>query len=1495
MNDTLLYNGGLDFLQNLLERYFSENVITENKENYKIFLPKFQYKNLELFSMFPVYNLEDNTYKLVAWINFNITKNSFVSITLDNSNAYNEELKNIDYEMIRGEIEKYYNIVILEINTNRLEEYPDLLESEKNNIKNLLEEYNEEIKKFEFAEYQEKHTEENIENFEKEKCISDYEYALKMLEAHNSEKKKYEFEWNEPSGLKNASDKVLDTAYRFIKYGGIKLSLDEKNQINIYSNIAWLCDNNTTTDELYNAFVDSNSSINERKIICEKTSTFSCLPTKIEAVCRECKFEKCPKKYAGYVLYLYNNGLLEKALEERKKYREENEHNDYFNFVWKTNDGLKKVSKTIFDFAMALCDNGVIWIDRISVNNKLKIHSYYSCQDYRNLNNNIEDIDLEDLNKRKKSNNHTSLTRNLNSDMKVCAAYNNCRLGGCPFIVAGYIYYLKTLGNEQQIIDDRKFYDDNKEKIELEIQEELQKIIQEELEDEKRNTASFNEYKDEVENIENLFDMINSPYQRSFHCAITCKDKREREIFANKIKEELVNKEKIICRHKGRMYTYISLKNFSARTLYFSSGYIWANQDDTNVLKNKDEYWTCDGNGRYIRETDAVIKLEILKNHLYIIDEISEFIRDYQYVKTLTSNNLQRKQVERTIDILTNLEDNNYLIILGTEAEMDALFALDSRFKFVYQDSLFKIKEMPIKEMFDLYAGLLKSELLEEIRNNKSEIEKRFTNYVSLNKEFIPLSNREIAAYLANYTNKKDKIELPENIYKRETVDEALSSIIGLESVKNKLKDFEKYMLFQIRAKANGMNIASSNMHMIFTGNPGTGKTTIARIMAKMLYDLGMIKENKLVEVERKDLVAKYIGQTATQTSEVIEKALGGVLFIDEAYSLAKEKDNYGSEAIATLIKAMEDKKDQLVVIFAGYKDEMKTFLDSNAGIASRIGYTFDFPDYTPDELVKIFKVKISKMGFELDEESGVELKNICEYFSKRKAFGNGRFIDKLVQETIIKHSQDENCEVTKITSKDIPSIVELTASKNDSLINAQKALDSLVGLENLKAKVNEFTKYIQFIKDAQAEGVNIPNPNMHMIFTGNPGTGKTKVARIMAKLLFDMGYIHENKLVEVERKDLIGKYIGETAPKTAEVIEKAMGGVLFIDEAYSLSSNSSNDYGSEAIATLIKAMEDHKGEFVVIFAGYKKEMGKFMELNSGIASRIGYTFDFTDYEAKDLEEIFYKKIAELGLQIEEEAKENLHNLMQYFESVENFGNGRFVDKVLQNTLLKMAENRKENLIMILKEHIPTIKEMTDTFLGGKEMVDPSKISQESLKKTAAHEVGHATISYLLNNELGIKKITIKAEGMGTLGYVSYKDKDEYIIYKKSYILNRIKTCLAGMVAEDIYFGEHANGNTSDLEKASNLAYNMITKYGMSDLGYAYIKNPGGEIAKLVFGEQNKILKACYDETYELIKNNKSKMDLVVEYLLDKGEITEEEFKKIFNKNNEIIVDKDLI
>ena len=247
-------------------------------------------------------------------------------------------------------------------------------------------------------------------------------------------------------------------------------------------------------------------------------------------------------------------------------------------------------------------------------------------------------------------------------------------------------------------------------------------------------------------------------------------------------------------------------------------------------------------------------------------------------------------------------------------------------------------------------------------------------------------------------------------IKEEKTIDEvfaSLNELVGLEKVKKVLHELVDVISLKEKA-GDSLKIKDINLHMVFLGNPGTGKTTIARLIADILYNLKYIKENKLVEVSVKDLVAEYVGQTAPKTMAVIEKSMNGVLFIDEAYTLATKNDNsYNAEAIATLIQAMENYRDKLVVIFAGYTKEMQDFLDSNSGITSRIGYTLEFDDYTTDELIQIFLGMTKKAGFEVTEDAIDYLKEIIEKYRHMKNFGNARFVRNIYEKTVIRHASN--------------------------------------------------------------------------------------------------------------------------------------------------------------------------------------------------------------------------------------------------------------------------------------------------------------------------------------------------------------------------------------------------------------------------------------------------------------------------------------------------------
>ena len=249
-----------------------------------------------------------------------------------------------------------------------------------------------------------------------------------------------------------------------------------------------------------------------------------------------------------------------------------------------------------------------------------------------------------------------------------------------------------------------------------------------------------------------------------------------------------------------------------------------------------------------------------------------------------------------------------------------------------------------------------------------------------------------------------------------------LNELVGLDNVKTMLKDLVSLMEFRKKTDKE-LKIKDTNLHMVFLGNPGTGKTTVARMVANILYNLGYIDQNKLIEVSAKDLVGQYVGQTAPKTMSVIEKALGGVLFIDEAYSLATKPGSsttFNEECVATLIQTMENYRDNLVVIFAGYKKEMDGFLRSNSGIVSRIGYTMDFKDYTTDELIQIFRSMFEKAGFILDDSAIEKVREIIEKFRDTEGFGNARFVRNLYEKAIIEHATNTAEETDKTILKTI-------------------------------------------------------------------------------------------------------------------------------------------------------------------------------------------------------------------------------------------------------------------------------------------------------------------------------------------------------------------------------------------------------------------------------------------------------------------------------------------
>ena len=604
---------------------------------------------------------------------------------------------------------------------------------------------------------------------------------------------------------------------------------------------------------------------------------------------------------------------------------------------------------------------------------------------------------------------------------------------------------------------------------------------------------------------------------------------------------------------------------------------------------------------------------------------------------------------------------------------------------------------------------------------------------------------------------------IPETLPPRsiEELLEELNEYVGLSSIKYAVKEFIDYLKFQQERESRGLHRGKSfSINAIFEGNPGTGKTTIARLMGEIFHAMGIVEKGHVIEVDRSSLVGQYVGETAQKTDKLIQDAMGGILFIDEAYTLVKKGgsgQDFGQEAIDILLKRMEDKKGDFVVIVAGYPKEMQNFVESNPGLKSRFNHTFTFDDYTPDELLDIFSNAIKKEEYLIAEDANTELKKeFTRLYRKRdSSFGNARLVMQIFEKLKIKISK----RLVKVAEKDkskemlstfiIEDITNTLKAKDEfnvqlpidqeALSVALSDLNNLFGLQSIKNEVADLVKLVKyFIK----QGVNVKDKfGDHILFLGNPGTGKTTVARIISDIYSALGILPSGQLIEVDRAGLVGSHVGETAQKTTVMIGSAMGGTLFIDEAYALtSSNSSSDFGKEAVDTLLKRMEDDRGKFLVIAAGYTNEMKDFIASNPGMKSRFTKTFHFEDYTPDELIKIAKFTIDKLKLELTKEAEEALfkHFSVLYSRRDKHFGNARIVrnllEKIKKKQLLRIAdESNKEDKNKII---LTDAEEFLEKEKVAKKFETKKEDSLEVIFNNLKELVGHKKIKLQIQKQI---------------------------------------------------------------------------------------------------------------------------------------------------------------
>ncbi|MGO4886495.1 AAA family ATPase [Anaerobacillus sp. MEB173] len=591
------------------------------------------------------------------------------------------------------------------------------------------------------------------------------------------------------------------------------------------------------------------------------------------------------------------------------------------------------------------------------------------------------------------------------------------------------------------------------------------------------------------------------------------------------------------------------------------------------------------------------------------------------------------------------------------------------------QNVITKIKKplMAIVKATEAYSDSLKGifysqSQLQEIKHSIQEIER-------LQKRWDEL--------MPNWTNVQEEEE-------NKALQE-LDEMIGLSTVKERVHRLYHYLHYQKARKESGFVLKDEiSLNMILTGNPGTGKTTLARLLAKIYHELGLLERPEVLEVDRSHLVGGYVGQTEENTMNMIKKAVGGILFIDEAYSLKREGsagNDYGQTAIDTIVSAMTNGElaGKFAVILAGYPEEMRQFLWSNPGLRSRFPESnhIHLPDYSTNELMNIAEKVALDNDYTFSDTALIELRKRVEKEQVDETFGNARTVKNIVLDSIFKKGASislqndlQMADFTVLHQEDV-SVIE----ENDQKLSGIEKLEQLVGLDDVKKEVKSlisFVKVQQMRRDQQLPAVPI---QLHSVFSGNPGTGKSTVAQIYAQILKELGLLKRGHLITAGRSDIVAGYLGQTAIKTKKKIREALGGVLFIDEAYSLVAGGPQDFGKEAIDTLVEEMTKHNENVVVILAGYPNEMEVLLESNPGLRSRFKKYFHFADYSAEEIVAIIERYAENYGYFLDPEATSYLIETLyeRTFRS-----NGRYatdlVDKAIQNHSYRILNNEQEDL-----------------------------------------------------------------------------------------------------------------------------------------------------------------------------------------------------------------------
>eukprot|EP00927_Polykrikos_kofoidii_P034785 TRINITY_DN29430_c0_g1_i1.p1 TRINITY_DN29430_c0_g1~~TRINITY_DN29430_c0_g1_i1.p1 ORF type:complete len:854 (+),score=166.19 TRINITY_DN29430_c0_g1_i1:94-2562(+) len=525
---------------------------------------------------------------------------------------------------------------------------------------------------------------------------------------------------------------------------------------------------------------------------------------------------------------------------------------------------------------------------------------------------------------------------------------------------------------------------------------------------------------------------------------------------------------------------------------------------------------------------------------------------------------------------------------------------------------------------------------------------------------------------------------------------ESLADFVGLTSAKQQILKVQQIVEVQKKREALGVH-GGRLLHFFFRGNHGCGMSSVAQLVAHLLRDLEVIASGQLLEVSRKELLTGS-SDVDKQMSKMWRAAAGGVLLVNDAHTFIdreRSRDSEGQEASEFLAKQVNNMAakssgenagpcfpQSVCVILACPQDAVLP-----EPLQKIQAHVIDFPDYQNDELVEILMRLVVKRKFSLAPNltAGKLLPHVRDAACRvtDSQCRNMLMLQTLLDEAIARQTERAwNAEtvslhgLTTLVEEDF--IDSLTPSRDEAIKEALAKLDRVVGLANVKQFIRSLHAQLKIEAERREAGIAISGGagTLHMIFSGNPGTGKTTVARIVAELLTAMGLLRKGHLVEADRATLVAGYSGQTALKTRQVVDQAMGGVLFVDEAYALVAEDGKDaFGKEALDTLIKMIEDRRQDLVVILAGYPDEMDRLVSTNPGVRSRFPTQVLFDDYSQSELMSIATQMLSSDGFSISPAASKTLCAILAQVHAAggREQGNGRAVRNILEQARRKMA------------------------------------------------------------------------------------------------------------------------------------------------------------------------------------------------------------------------------